>query len=339
MNAIINGINSIDNSMMDNNAFTRMVLSLPDLSEVFRRMDRNMISRVFDKVTHPDRLLSQLEAKVAINVLQNMDPNVYVVIWPHIPYTIKRLNLSQPKSPISSYPTMQKVIYSSPTDFPVSYADGLYGIDLITLHQVIRNYTNLPALLCRMKPETFNYVLSNAPFVTEYIVDMKAREQAIILSKMTYPCVYLQSINLEYAKKIIDNLPAYASCISLPETTVSTTTTTAPKPDTEPSTWEPIQAETVFTKEELEKMSEKVPNIGEILSKINPRKIGPMRIIFPNFLTLFNELDDEFINALNKVEFSKMTPKARSKLIWSLAGNNRAVEIFGTLMAPCYYCS
>lgn len=334
MNAIIDGVNS----MMDNNAFTRMVLSLPDLSDVFMRMDGNLISRVFDKVTYPDRLLSQLEARVAKYVLKNMDPNVYVVIWPHIPYTIKRLELSQPKAPISSYPTMQKVIYSSPSDFPVSYADGLYGIDLITLHQVIRNYTNLPALLCRMKPETFNYVLSNAPFVTEYIVDMKAREQAIILTKMTYPCVYLQSINLEYAKIIINNLPAYASCISLPETTVSTTTTT-PIPDTEPSTWEPIQVETVFTKEELEKMSEKVPNIGEILSKINPRKIGPMRIVFPNFLTLFNELDDEFINALNKVDFSNMTPNTRSKLIWSLAGKNIAVEIFGTLMASCYYCS
>ncbi|VDL65215.1 unnamed protein product [Hymenolepis diminuta] len=169
---------------------------------------------------------------------------------------------------------------------------------------------------------------------------MKAREQAIILTKITYPCVYLQSIHLEYAKIIINNLPAYASCISLPETTVSTnTTTTTPIPDAEPSTWEPTQVETVFTKEELEKMSEKVPNIGEILSKINPRKIGPMRAVFPNFLALFNELDDKFINALNKVDFSNMTPNSRSKLIWSLAGDNRAAEIFGTLMAPCYYCS
>ncbi|VDL59045.1 unnamed protein product, partial [Hymenolepis diminuta] len=131
MNSIVNGVNS----MMDNDAFTRMVLSLPNLSEIFRRMDRSMISRVFDKVTYPDRLLSQLETKVAIDVLKNMDPNVYVVIWPHIPYTIKRLGLSQPKSPISSYPTMQKVIYSSPSDFPVSYADGIYGIDLKILHQ------------------------------------------------------------------------------------------------------------------------------------------------------------------------------------------------------------
>ncbi|VDN98620.1 unnamed protein product [Rodentolepis nana] len=322
------------NSKMGNYYFTSMVLSLPNLSEVFSRLKPYIISRIFERITYPDRLLSQLDANTARAVLKNMNPNIYIAIWPHIPYTIQRLRLSLNLKPISDHDIMQKVIRSNLLDFPISYADGLYGLDVISLHKVIRNHTDFAALLCRTKPETFNYILSNAPFITEYIVNMTAGEQAQILSKMGYPCVYLQNINLEYARKIIKNLPDYAGCVHFPETIVRTTTTYAPKIRAEQTPWQPIRVESVFTKEELEKMSEKVPKIREILSKINPKTIKLMRSYFPDFMNLFNSFDDNFIKALNTIDFASMTPKARSELILSMAKKNIAVKVFGTIMAP-----
>nr|CDS30325.1 hypothetical protein HmN_000274300 [Hymenolepis microstoma] len=319
--------------MMDNNDFTNMVLSLPNLSEVFGRMNSYILSRVFEKITYPDRLLSLLGTRVARSVLRNMDQNIYISIFPHIPYAQKRLGLSLNLKPISDHRIMRKVIRSNLLNFPISYADGLYGIDVLTLHNIIDNHRDFSALLCRMRPETFNYVLTNAPFVTERIAKMTAGEQAQILSKMAYPCVYLQNINLDYARVIIKNLPEYAACVSFPETTVSAITPAAPKTLAEATSWEPLQVESVFTKEELENMSKKVPNIREILSKVNPKKIEPMRSVFPDFMVLFNEFDDKFINALNTIDFASMTPKARSELILSMAKKNTAVEIFGTLMA------
>ncbi|KAM7541868.1 hypothetical protein Aperf_G00000001385 [Anoplocephala perfoliata] len=326
---------------VDDNEFTAMLMSMCDFDEIFQRTDSYTLSRILEKISNLDKFLYNVKASILKAIMKTLHPTTYMEIEPLLHWTKLRLqemeaqgymNIPEMQADESSAicPTLDEVFFTSMPNIPLELADSLLGLDINTLHYIISNHFNLPALLAVMQPSTLDYVLANAPFVDDYIVLMNAETQQAILSKMPYPCEYLQSICPEYAEIIIGKLPHYRSCIPPPTRpkTIATTATTMPGPT---STVGPPSTGPMFTAQELEKMSQQVPKIRELLAKVNPKKVERLRSTFPDFLKLFNGLDKTFIDALNKTNFSGLKSEAIRDFFSAVSNDDEKIIAFANL--------
>ncbi|KAM3186349.1 hypothetical protein ACTXT7_004523 [Hymenolepis weldensis] len=290
MRKIVRGINE----KMNNDAFTDMVMNLPNLDEIFLKMDKYMIWKVFQKIVNPDELLYYLDDAALMAVMTNMSMRTFMKLEPYIPCAITRYEELKIEEEMKC---IEDIIYFTSPNTAIEYADYLSGIDVNMLHYIITNSCNLPSLLAAMNPHTLEYVFSNAPYVIEYIILMDPETQYAILSKIPYPCEFLQSIQREHAEIIANALPFYIPCIHIPDTP-----TFSPEIVAETSgvvkMANHVDDESEDTTRGLKKMSEELPNIKKLLAKINRTKIDKMRDI--DFLVLFDGFGDKFINCLKK---------------------------------------
>lgn len=296
MRKIVWGINE----KMDDDVFTGMVINLSNLNEVFLKMDKYMISKVFQKIVNPDELLYYLDDDALMAVMTNMSMRTFTKLEPNIPYAITRYRELKVEEEMKC---IEDIIYFTSPNIPIEYADFLCGIDVDMLHYIILNSCNLPSLLAAMNPHTLEYVFSNAPYVIEYIVLMDPETQYAIMSKIPYPCEFLQSIPREHAETIANALPFYIPCIQIPDIPIFLPETIAETSDFVKMA-KHVDDGSEDTKRGLKKMSEKLPNITKLLEKINWNKIDKM--LDSDFLSLFDGFSDKFINYLKSLDFSNL---------------------------------
>lgn len=222
-------VKSINEDMLDED-FTKKLLKLPNLDDIFIEMDPLMLSRVFRKIEDPDNFLAKLNDEAFVAVMSNLPDKTYFDIEDIIPNSILRINRLQHgvedatqeeqeccSNYDCSYHNPYDLIHSMLPNIPVEYADCLYGIDIPTLQIIVTQSNNLPCLLAAMSTSTFEYIYTCYPIVIGYMAIMDAQTQLAIISKMPYPCDFLKSIPRQYAYTIIKSLPFYRICLEPPK--------------------------------------------------------------------------------------------------------------------------
>ncbi|VDL60551.1 unnamed protein product [Hymenolepis diminuta] len=215
---IIDSLNKSDKEVSET------IDKIPNLNEVFVRLNGTILSEVLNKVKNPDGLLYLLNNKVLTTVMRNIPFETYEKIEPHLNTTKLRLQVKwryrEPHDPGPPVRTVHQLILLQMPNIPFAHVDSLDGINVSALHYIITNHYALSTVLVLMQPKTLEYVFKNAPYLTNYIARMGSQAQFDIMSKLPNACKYLQSVNSEQTKRIFNNLSSYGMCAS--ETTLKT---------------------------------------------------------------------------------------------------------------------
>ncbi|KAM3173545.1 hypothetical protein ACTXT7_012302 [Hymenolepis weldensis] len=226
-------------------------------------------------------------------------------------------------------PTIAEVIVQTLPTIPYDLAFTLNFMQPELVDFIIGRHANLDYLLLHTDTPTLEYIVSSTPEFARYLSRLPPESIYDVLFKMPYPCQYLLTIDKIYADAITFKLPMAGTCF--PPTTTSTTTTTtttaAPTTTAEPN----MVPEDHFSKEELDTMTAKVPNIRSLLMKANPKKLREVRELVPDFTIIFNELDDDIINVLNSFDLSKLSRKLIWNTLHNFSENRIEVELFSSL--------
>ncbi|KAM7542886.1 hypothetical protein Aperf_G00000001443 [Anoplocephala perfoliata] len=208
---------------------------------------------------------------------------------------------------------------------------------------VVETLPNIPLdladTLIHMQPELVNFVIEShrdlASLVAACTQLRKASVQDASSSHLHHPledaCQYIQSLEYDVAEAIVLKVPLFSQC-GLPRTTttrapVTTTTTTT----TTQATPEAADVESMFTKNEVEKMMAKVPEIKKLLVKVNPQRLTGLRTVYPDFMDLFNRLSEKFITFLKNFNAKLMDSKTLGEVFTVMAGEDVPMQMFAGL--------
>ncbi|VDO09410.1 unnamed protein product [Rodentolepis nana] len=209
---IIGGLNKNDRD------FSEIIDKIPDLNEVFKRLNGTTLSKVLAKVKNPDSLFYLLQNQVLLTVMQNIPPETYKRIEPRLNTTKLRLQAMwkyrEPHDPGPVPRSAQELILLKMPNIPFAHVDALDGINASALHYIITNHYALPTLLVLMQPKTLEYVFKHAPYVINYIVRMSSQEQFDIMSRLPDACGYLRSAHSDQSERIVNNLTSFGMCTS-----------------------------------------------------------------------------------------------------------------------------
>nr|CDS32152.1 hypothetical protein HmN_000412000 [Hymenolepis microstoma] len=212
MQMIIGGLNKSEEE------FSEIIENIPNLNEVFERLNGTTLSQVLIKVKNPDGLLYLLQNKVLVTVMQNIPLETYRRIESQLNTTKLRLQAKwryrEPHDPGPEPRSIQDLILFKMPNIPFAHVDALDGINVSALHYIITNHYALPTLLVLMQPKTLEYVFKHAPYVTNYIAKMSSHEQFNIMSRLPNACRYLRSVHSNQAERIVNNLSSLGMCIS-----------------------------------------------------------------------------------------------------------------------------
>lgn len=232
---------------------------------------------------------------------------------------------------------------------PIGYADWLMYMNPLLVNFVIHHHHDVASLVATAQTETLAHIVSSVPDFSEVLALMHPHVILTVFQQIPHPCEYLQSIRREDAEMIVHKIGYFSHC--LPKTTTTTTSTTGttttsstttPGPEStianpevsEPAaSTAPIDVESVFTKEELDYMATKVPQIKALLSKAIPEAVHTARIIHSDLKKIFDDLGEDFIKFLNSPNLVRMKTETLHVLLKSMGKNNLAINAFAEFFA------
>ncbi|KAM7542778.1 hypothetical protein Aperf_G00000001406 [Anoplocephala perfoliata] len=174
---------------------------------------------------------------------------------------------------------------------------------------VIESHRDLASLAAAVQTETLEYITVSAPNFAKHLSQMHPQAIYIILSKMPFPCQYIQSLEYDIAEAIVLKVPQLSRC-GLPMTTttpapVTTTTTTT-------TTQTTVEAVNVVP----------IAQTGDVES---------MFIVYPEFMDLFNHLGEEFIAFLKTFNPKHMDSRALGEMFMVMADEDVPMQMFAKL--------
>ncbi|VDL64663.1 unnamed protein product [Hymenolepis diminuta] len=212
-------------------------------------------------------------------------------------------------------------------DIPIDLADALIFMQPNIVRHIIESHYDLASLVICAHSDTLAYIITSTPDFSKYLSGMSPYAIYTILHKIPFPCEYLQSIERISAETIAHKVPMFDEC--LPEISM---TTTAPT-ETEITSVSPIDIDSLFEEEELEQMTAKLPNIKKYLGKVDPDALISLLNSYPDFMTFFNNLDQNFIEFLNMLNPDELVSTDLHGIFLEIAGDNTAIQTFGNLFA------
>ncbi|KAM7532525.1 hypothetical protein Aperf_G00000105550 [Anoplocephala perfoliata] len=234
-------------------------------------------------------------------------------------------------------PTIAEVVVETLPNIPFDLADTLIYMQPELVNFVIESHFDLASLVAAVQTETLEYITVSAPNFAKHLSKMHPQAIYFILSKMPFPCQYIQSLKYDVAEAIVLKVPLFRQC-GLPRTTTTRapTTTTTTTTTTTQATPEAADVESMFTKNEVEKMMAKVPEIKKLLVKVNPQRLTGLRTVYPHFMDLFNQLSEKFITFLSGTFLKHFNPKNMDRKILGemfmvMAGEDVPMQMFAGL--------
>ncbi|KAM7542719.1 hypothetical protein Aperf_G00000001427 [Anoplocephala perfoliata] len=233
-------------------------------------------------------------------------------------------------------PTIAEVVVETLPNIPLDLADTLIHMQPELVNFVIESHRDLASLAAAVQTETLEYITVSAPNFAKHLSQMHPQAIYIILSKMPFPCQYIQSLEYDIAEAIVLKVPQLSRC-GLPMTTTTpapvttTTTTTSTTQTTAEAANVVADVESMFTKKELDEMMAKVPEIKNLLAKVNLQKLTALRTVYPNFVDLFNQLSEEFITFLKNFNAKLMDSKTLGEVFTVMAGEDVPMQMFAGL--------
>ncbi|VUZ46388.1 unnamed protein product [Hymenolepis diminuta] len=224
-------------------------------------------------------------------------------------------------------PTIAEILVRTMPDIPIDLADALIFMQPNIVRHIIESHYDLASLVICAHSDTLAYIITSTPDFSKYLSGMSPYAIYTILHKIPFPCEYLQSIERISAETIAHKVPMFDEC--LPEISM---TTTAPT-ETEITSVSPIDIDSLFEEEELEQMTAKLPNIKKYLGKVDPDALISLLNSYPDFMTFFNNLDQNFIEFLNMLNPDELVSTDLHGIFLEIAGDDTAIQTFGNLFA------
>ncbi|KAM7541873.1 hypothetical protein Aperf_G00000001434 [Anoplocephala perfoliata] len=233
-------------------------------------------------------------------------------------------------------PTIAEVVVETLPNIPLDLADTLIHMQPELVNFVIESHLDLASLVAAVQTETLEYITVSAPNFAKHLSQMHPQAIYIILSKMPFPCQYIQSLEYDVAEAIVLKVPLFSQCGLLRTTTIRAPVTTTTTTTTTQATPEAADVESMFTKNEVEKMMAKVPEIKKLLVKVNPQRLTCLRTVYPDFMDLFNQLSEKFITFLSGTFLKHFNPKNMERktlgeMFMVMAGEDVPMQMFAGL--------
>nr|CUU98387.1 hypothetical transcript [Hymenolepis microstoma] len=238
---------------------------------------------------------------------------------------------------------------------PVEYVDWLMYMNPRAVNFVIHHHHDAASLITHAQAGTLAHIISSVADFPEILARMHPNDIVTVFQRIPYPCEYLRGIRREAAETIIGKIGYFSHCLpktttttttAITTTTTSTTTTTTPTTTPEPgnattpskvpetaASKASVDVDSLFTKEELDYMTAKVPRMKALLAKAVPEAVRIARIIHSDLKQLVDDLSDDFLNFLNTPGLAQLETANIHSVLKDMAKDDLAINAIADLFA------